>query len=106
MNRLFAFVAEGPEKGQRVAAATYLKNFLRAHWSEENAMSVEERLEFRNQLMEVLLRVDGLVLKLLAEAVSQLHSIVKHHLVCDRSIPVSNRTGLVRLQDEPPQSFL
>lgn len=70
MNRLFAFVTGGPEKGQRVAAATYLKNFLRSHWSEENAMSVEERLEFRNQLIEILLRVDGLVLKLLAEAVS------------------------------------
>lgn len=33
-------------------------------------MSPEERFEFRNQLVEVLLRVDGLVLKLLAEAVS------------------------------------
>lgn len=33
-------------------------------------MSLEERLEFRNQLLEVLLRVDGLVVKLLAEAVS------------------------------------
>lgn len=69
INRLLVFVAGGPEKGQRVAAATYLKNFLRSHWSEENAMSPEERLEFRNQLMEVLLRVDGIVLKLLAEAV-------------------------------------
>lgn len=33
-------------------------------------MLPEERLEFRNQLLEVLLRVDGLVVKLLAEAVS------------------------------------
>jgi hypothetical protein len=65
---LLMLAAGGPEKGQRVAAATYLKNFLRSHWSEENAMSPEERLEFRNQLMEVLLRVDGIVLKLLAEA--------------------------------------
>ena len=63
-------LAGGQEKGQRVAAASYLKNFLRAHWSEENAMLPEERLEFRNQLLEVLLRVDGLVVKLLAEAVS------------------------------------
>lgn len=81
MNRLFAFVAGGPEKGQRVAAATYLKNFLRSQWSDEKVMSVEERLEFRNQLMEVLLRVDGLVLKLLAEAVSQLFLPVKHYLL-------------------------
>ncbi|KAG6548714.1 hypothetical protein Mapa_009869 [Marchantia paleacea] len=58
----------GDEKGQRVAAATYLKNFLRNHWSEESAMPTVERLEFRNQLVEVLLRVDGIVLKLLAEA--------------------------------------
>lgn len=72
-NRMYSCVTGGPEKGQQVAAATYLKNFLRSHWSEENTMSVEERLEFRNQLMEVLLRVDGLVLKLLAEAVSQFH---------------------------------
>lgn len=69
VNRVLVFVAGGPEKGQRVAAATYLKNFLRCHWSEENAMSPEERLEFRDHLMEILLRVDGIVLKLLAEAV-------------------------------------
>jgi hypothetical protein len=95
INWLLAFVAGGPEKGQRVAAATYLKNILRSHWIQENAMSVEERLELRNQLMEVLLRVDGVVLKLLAEAVSQLHLPAKHHLVCERSIPVSNRTFFI-----------
>lgn len=37
-------------------------------------MSPEERLEFRNQLVEVLLRVDGLVLKILAEAVRSITS--------------------------------
>jgi hypothetical protein len=45
-----------------------LKNFLRTHWTEGKLLSPQERLEFRNQLVEVLLRVDGLVLKLLAEA--------------------------------------
>lgn len=91
MNLLFAFVGTGgPEKGQRVAAATYLKNFLRSHWSDEKTMSVEERIEFRNQLMEVLLRVDGLVLKLLAEAVSHLFLLVKYCLVCDISVPLSS----------------
>ncbi|KAL2650845.1 hypothetical protein R1flu_018973 [Riccia fluitans] len=65
---LLVLSAGGDEKGPRVAAATYLKNFLRNHWSEESAMPTEERLEFRNQLVEVLLRVDGIVLKLLAEA--------------------------------------
>ena len=106
LNRLFAFVAGGPEKGQRVAAATYLKNFLRSHWSDEKAMSVEERLEFRNQLMEVLLRVDGLVLKLLTEAVSHLFLLLKHHFVCDRSVPVSNRMISVSNQGQSPLSFL
>ena len=61
--------AGGQEKGQRIAAATYLKNFVKKNWSDETIMSPDERLEFRNQLVEVLLRVDGLVLKILAEAV-------------------------------------
>ncbi|CAM6082528.1 unnamed protein product [Calypogeia fissa] len=65
---LLLLSAGGDDKGQRVAAATYLKNFLRNHWTEEDALPAEERLEFRNQLVEVLLRVDGIVLKLLAEA--------------------------------------
>jgi hypothetical protein len=62
--------AGGQDKGLRVAAATYLKNFLKTHWNQqEDELSLEEKLEFRNQLVEVLLRVDGLVLKLLAENV-------------------------------------
>nr|PNR26439.1 hypothetical protein PHYPA_031014 [Physcomitrium patens] len=65
---LLMLSAGAPEKGQRIAAATYLKNFLISHWSEENSMSVTEKLEFRNRLMGTLLRVDGLVLKLLSEA--------------------------------------
>ncbi|KAL3700792.1 hypothetical protein R1sor_018814 [Riccia sorocarpa] len=65
---LLVLSAGGEDKGQRVAAATYLKNFLRNHWSEDGSMPTEDRLEFRNQLVEVLLRVDGIVLKLLAEA--------------------------------------
>jgi hypothetical protein len=52
-----------------------LKNFLRTHWTEGKLLSPQERLEFRNQLVEVLLRVDGLVLKLLAEAVCPFASI-------------------------------
>ncbi|KAG0569597.1 hypothetical protein KC19_6G101400 [Ceratodon purpureus] len=65
---LLKLAAGGREKGIRVAAATYLKNFLKAHWSVEGVMSYDEKLEFRNQLVDELLRVDGLVLKLLAEA--------------------------------------
>lgn len=66
---LFGCGAGGQEKGQRIAAATYLKNFVKKNWTDETVMSPEERLEFRNELVEVLLRVDGLVLKILAEAV-------------------------------------
>jgi hypothetical protein len=67
---LLLLSAEGDDKGQRVAAATYLKNFLRNHWNEEDAIPAQERLKFRNQLVDALLRVDSIVLKLLAEAVS------------------------------------
>jgi hypothetical protein len=53
-----------------VAAATFLKNFLKKQWTEEGGtMSAKERCNFRNQLVEVLLCIDGLVLKQLAEAV-------------------------------------
>lgn len=65
---LLLLSAGGQEKGQRIAAATYLKNFVKKNWTDETVMSPEERLEFRNELVEVLLRVDGLVLKILAEA--------------------------------------
>lgn len=54
-----------------MTAATYLKNLVKMHWSSEgDLIGLEEKREFRNQLVDVLLRVDGLVLKLLAEAVS------------------------------------
>lgn len=67
---LIGILAEGQEKGQRVAAATLLKNFLKKQWTEEGGtMSAKERCNFRNQLVEVLLCIDGLVLKQLAEAV-------------------------------------
>lgn len=78
-------IAGGQGKGQRVAAATYLKNYLRSHWAESKNMSVEDRLDFRNQLVEVLLRIDSLVLKLLAEAVCSVisSSLAWNHLVRD-----------------------
>lgn len=66
--------AGGQEQGQRIAAATYLKNYLKRNWSESPIMSHEEKLEFRNQLVEVLLRVEGLVLKILTEAVGSVPS--------------------------------
>jgi hypothetical protein len=77
-----------------VAAATFLKNFLKKQWTEEGGtMSAKERCNFRNQLVEVLLCIDGLVLKQLAEAVcpplkhlSQelfLHTLLSGLFLCD-----------------------
>jgi hypothetical protein len=77
-----------------VAAATFLKNFLKKQWTEEGGtMSAKERCNFRNQLVEVLLCIDGLVLKQLAEAVcpplkhlSQellLHTLLSRLFLCD-----------------------
>lgn len=66
----------GREKGIRVAGAISLKNFLKAHWNAEGVMSRDERLEFRNQLVDVVLRVDDLVRKPLAESVSDINTIL------------------------------
>ncbi|XP_024375582.1 uncharacterized protein [Physcomitrium patens] len=65
---LLELAAGGREKGIRVAGAISLKNFLKAHWNAEGVMSRDERLEFRNQLVDVVLRVDDLVRKPLAES--------------------------------------
>lgn len=60
--------AGGQDRGQRTAAAAYLKNYVRNHWSEGGSTHLNEHLEFRNQLVHVLLEVDAAVVKLLAEA--------------------------------------
>ncbi|XP_024522406.1 uncharacterized protein LOC9646477 [Selaginella moellendorffii] len=53
---------------QAIAAATYFKNFLRAHWAQKEKIHGAERKNLREQLLEVLLRVDSIVLNLLTEA--------------------------------------
>ncbi|EFJ18902.1 hypothetical protein SELMODRAFT_112168 [Selaginella moellendorffii] len=53
---------------QAIAAATYFKNFLRAHWAQKEKIRGAERKNLREQLLEVLLRVDSIVLNLLTEA--------------------------------------
>ncbi|KAJ7567515.1 hypothetical protein O6H91_02G151300 [Diphasiastrum complanatum] len=67
-NCLLTIAAGGHELGQRLAAATYLKNFIRNHWSDKGTISSNDCLELRTRLVEVLLRVDYSVLKLLIEA--------------------------------------
>ena len=57
------------EEGRRLAAATYLKNLLKAQWHQPDFLSSSERGDFRNQLVNSLLRSDPLVLKALNEAV-------------------------------------
>ncbi|KAH9325798.1 hypothetical protein KI387_005976, partial [Taxus chinensis] len=64
---LLSLSAGGQDQGQRTAAATYLKNYVRNHWSEGGSTQLNERCEFRNQLVHVLLEVDAQVVKLLAE---------------------------------------
>ncbi|KAH7292282.1 hypothetical protein KP509_29G060400 [Ceratopteris richardii] len=64
-------LASGPiEEGRRLAAATYLKNLLKAQWHKSDFMQANERPVFRNQLVDALLQVDSAVLKTFAEAFS------------------------------------
>lgn len=76
--------AGGQDQGQRTAAATYLKNYVRNHWSRGGPAQLNERLEFRNQLVHVLLEVDAPVLKLLAEA---FHLVIVNDFVRENTWP-------------------
>ncbi|KAG0576589.1 hypothetical protein KC19_5G092100 [Ceratodon purpureus] len=40
---LLMLSAGGQEKGQRIAAATSLKNFVKKNWNDETIMSLDER---------------------------------------------------------------
>jgi hypothetical protein len=77
---LFSVCTGGQDQGQRTAAATYLKNYVRNHWSGGAPAQLNERLEFRNQLVHVILEVDAPVLKLLAEAVCVIEYIMHYTL--------------------------
>eukprot|EP01018_Ginkgo_biloba_P009463 Gb_12572 [translate_table: standard] len=81
---LLTLSAGGQDQGQRTAAATYLKNYIRYHWSEGRPANLNERLEFRNQLVHVLLEVDSPVLKLLAEA---FRLVIVHDFVRENTWP-------------------
>lgn len=70
MNYLLIFKSIGGENcGQKVAAATYLKNFTRRSINEDSTLSSKVSKEFKDQLMRALLQVEPAVLKVLIEAV-------------------------------------
>lgn len=65
---LLALSSGASEEGRRLAAATYLKNLLKTHWHQPDFLPPNERLAFRNQLVDALLQADLVVRKTLAEA--------------------------------------
>ena len=58
----------GENEGQKIAAATYLKNFTRRN-VDANGTSSKVSKEFRDALMRALLQVELVVLKVLVEVV-------------------------------------
>ncbi|KAJ8766467.1 hypothetical protein K2173_022526 [Erythroxylum novogranatense] len=60
---LLSIVAGGETPGQKVAAATYLKNFTR-----RNIVNSQVSKEFKDALLRTLLQVDSVLLKVLVEA--------------------------------------
>ncbi|MQM04400.1 hypothetical protein Taro_037202 [Colocasia esculenta] len=64
---LLAIATGGGSGGGRIAAATYLKNFTK-RWLGSESLAPEARCEFRNQLVQALLRADFAVLRILVEA--------------------------------------
>lgn len=60
--------AGGNNQGQKVAAATYLKNFTKRQ-IEGGSSYLEVDCEFKNRLMQALLQAEPAVLKVLVEAV-------------------------------------
>lgn len=58
----------GENQGQKVAAATYLKNFTRQSINDDGALSKVSK-EFKEHLLQALLQVEPVVLKVLVEAV-------------------------------------
>ncbi|XP_073009559.1 uncharacterized protein [Typha latifolia] len=80
---LLAVATGGDSQGLRIAAATYLKNFIRRH-IEEKPFSPEIHKEFRDRLVQTLLQVEHAVLKVLVEA---LRLIIVKDFVKENSWP-------------------
>ncbi|KAJ8623513.1 hypothetical protein MRB53_032042 [Persea americana] len=64
---LIAIASGGNNQGQKVAAATYLKNFTKRQ-IEGGSSYLEVDCEFKNRLMQALLQAEPAVLKVLVEA--------------------------------------
>ncbi|XP_050239646.1 importin beta-like SAD2 homolog [Quercus robur] len=64
---LLSIAAGGENQGQKVAAATYLKNFTRRSINDDGTLSKVSK-EFKEQLLQALLQVEPVVLKVLVEA--------------------------------------
>ncbi|WOL03237.1 hypothetical protein Cni_G11957 [Canna indica] len=79
---LLAVATGGDSQGLRVAAAAYLKNFIRRS-TDENP-SLVDRQKFRNQLAQALLQAEPAVLKVLVEA---FRCVVVKDFVKDNSWP-------------------
>lgn len=60
---------EGENHGQKIAAATYLKNFTRRNVDDDGAPHSKISKEFKDQLLRALLQVEPAVLKVLIEVV-------------------------------------
>jgi hypothetical protein len=72
-SQLLALCSVVPVAGYSLPAATYFKNYVWTNrFKEERGTSIPpaERATVRTQLLETVMRADGLVLKQLAEAVS------------------------------------
>lgn len=75
-SQLLALCAVVPVAGYSLPAATYLKNYVRTSRLKDDSgtgLSPGERTTVRSQLLEVVMRADGAVLKQLAEAVRPPH---------------------------------
>ncbi|EXB80274.1 hypothetical protein L484_025130 [Morus notabilis] len=64
---LLSIATEGENHGQKIAAATYLKNFTRRNVDDDGAPHLKISKEFKDQLLRALLQVEPAVLKVLIE---------------------------------------
>lgn len=79
--------AGGDNQGQKVAAATYLKNFTKRQ-IEGGSSYLKVDCEFKNRLMQALLQAEPAVLKVLVEAVRARLMILSYSDVTGTTIAV------------------
>lgn len=85
----FSLSAGGENQGQKVAAATYLKNFTKHSINNNDGTSLSKvSKEFKDQLMQTLLLVEPAVLKVLVEVVCELFDILSYKLFLSITTPL------------------